>query len=281
MEDSVALPPPADTENGEPVPIESVTSEPVPIDTENDAAPPVDTENSEAMPVDAADGEPEPKRRKAVNASELNLLENLPAAERYERSYMHRDNVQFVHCTNRTFFVITASIDGHIKFWKKREGGIEFVKHYRAHLGNLISADASHDGIRYASCANDKKLKIFDVINFDMINMISLEFLPSIVRWIYSAGSTVMSVAVAEAAAHVIRIYDSTSSTGVATMVLDQLHNDKATVTTLCFSSELRIVCSADSQGMIEFWRSESPHRYIHTLPSIPRIRGTGLDLSC
>ena len=35
--------------------------------------------------------EPVPKKRKAVNAQELNLLENLPAADRYERSYMHRD----------------------------------------------------------------------------------------------------------------------------------------------------------------------------------------------
>jgi peptidylprolyl isomerase domain and WD repeat-containing protein 1 len=31
--------------------------------------------------------------------------------------------------------VITGSVDGHLKFWKKQETGIEFVKHYRAHLG--------------------------------------------------------------------------------------------------------------------------------------------------
>jgi len=207
-------------------------------------------------------GEPVAKKRRAVNGAELNLLDNLPAAERYERSYMHRDNVQFVHCTNKTFFVITASVDGHVKFWKKREGGIEFVKHYRAHLGALISTDASHDGIRYASCANDKKLKIFDVINFDMINMITLDYVPSILRWIYSAGSTVMSIAVAEQEGHTIRIYDSTSSTGTVSKVIDQVHNNKAVVTTMCFAPELRVVCSADSQGMIEFWESESPHKY-------------------
>jgi peptidylprolyl isomerase domain and WD repeat-containing protein 1 len=32
-------------------------------------------------------------------------------------------------------FIITGSIDGHIKFWKKQQEGIEFVKHYRAHVG--------------------------------------------------------------------------------------------------------------------------------------------------
>ena len=35
----------------------------------------------------------------------------------------------------RTDFLITASCDGHVKFWKKTEDGIEFVKHFRSHLG--------------------------------------------------------------------------------------------------------------------------------------------------
>lgn len=36
---------------------------------------------------------------------------------------------------SRTDFIITASQDGHVKFWKKKEDeGIEFVKHFRSHL---------------------------------------------------------------------------------------------------------------------------------------------------
>ena len=35
----------------------------------------------------------------------------------------------------RTDFVVTGSQDGHVKFWKKQVEGIEFVKHFRAHLG--------------------------------------------------------------------------------------------------------------------------------------------------
>lgn len=60
-------------------------------------------------------------------------LENLPDAECYEKSYMHRDVVTHVIVT-KTDFVVTASIDGHLKFWKKMEDGIEFVKHFRGHL---------------------------------------------------------------------------------------------------------------------------------------------------
>lgn len=43
-------------------------------------------------------------------------------------------------CCFRSDFILTASQDGHVKFWKKKEDeGIEFVKHFRSHLGmNLI-----------------------------------------------------------------------------------------------------------------------------------------------
>ncbi len=34
-----------------------------------------------------------------------------------------------------TDFFITASADGHIKFWKKQPQGIEFAKHYKARAG--------------------------------------------------------------------------------------------------------------------------------------------------
>lgn len=42
----------------------------------------------------------------------------------------------FSNC--RTDFIITASHDGHVKFWKKIEEGIEFVKHFRSHLGEKL-----------------------------------------------------------------------------------------------------------------------------------------------
>lgn len=64
-------------------------------------------------------------------------LENLPNAECYEKSYMHRDVITHLVVT-KSDFIITGSIDGHIKFWKKMEEGIEFVKHFRSHLSNYF-----------------------------------------------------------------------------------------------------------------------------------------------
>ena len=56
--------------------------------------PQMDTQDDEGnvgpMPGDE-EGPPAAKKRKAVNAQELNCLDNLPAADRYEKSYMHRN----------------------------------------------------------------------------------------------------------------------------------------------------------------------------------------------
>lgn len=65
-----------------------------------------------------------------------------------------------------TDFVITSSIDGVVKFWKKMADGIEFVKEFRAHPGEICSTSVSADGRSFATAGVDKTVKIFDVITF-------------------------------------------------------------------------------------------------------------------
>lgn len=79
---------------------------------------------------------------------------------------MHRDSVNFVTLTPFSNFLITTSIDGHVKFWKKMEFGIEFVKHYRAHLSVVVGCNVSADGAFFATIAGDGSVKVFDVVNF-------------------------------------------------------------------------------------------------------------------
>jgi WD40 repeat protein len=107
------------------------------------------------------------RKEKVSGSIELDNLyaSLLPTSNYYERSYMHRDVVTHILVT-KTDFLITGSQDGHIKFWKiitpdfiKQQqtastyqssktnddkdghsnpilpGPIEFVKHFRAHLG--------------------------------------------------------------------------------------------------------------------------------------------------
>ena len=71
---------------------------------------------------------------------EATFLESLPCALMYERSYMHRDTVTHVAVARTAEFFMTASCDGHLKFWKKRPEGVEFAKHFRAHLGPVTGA---------------------------------------------------------------------------------------------------------------------------------------------
>ena len=121
------------------------------------------------MPSEAA-----PSKKKRILQHERLYLRNLPESEAYERSYMHRDNITFVRVAAQSEFVVTASCDGHIKFWKKKQVGIEFVKHFRAHLGNVQDVAVNHNGILLCTVSNDKHAKVFDVVNFDMINVIKL-----------------------------------------------------------------------------------------------------------
>lgn len=79
---------------------------------------------------------------------------------------MHRDVLNFVTVTKGTDFVVTTSVDGHLKLWKKQEIGIEFVKHYRAHLQQVTGVSGCADGTLFASVSEDGTGKVFDVINF-------------------------------------------------------------------------------------------------------------------
>jgi len=93
-------------------------------------------------------------------------LDRLPSSTRYTKSFMHRDTLAYVTVTPLTDFIITTSVDGVVKFWKKQAVGIEFVKQYRGHLGPVSAVTVSADGTMFASASNDKTVKVFDVVNF-------------------------------------------------------------------------------------------------------------------
>src|SRR5271169_4808313 len=78
-----------------------------------------------------------------VLAHEKAYLDRLPSSSRYTKSFMHRDTLAYVTVTPFTDFVITTSVDGVVKFWKKQAVGIEFVKQYRGHLGPVTSVGVS------------------------------------------------------------------------------------------------------------------------------------------
>ncbi len=51
-----------------------------------------------------------------------------------------------------TDYLITGSVDGHLKFWKKKPEGVEFVKHFRAHKGAIAGETAAWHAWTSSAC---------------------------------------------------------------------------------------------------------------------------------
>lgn len=144
-------------------------------------------------------------------------------------------------------------MDGAIKFWKKIDGDIEFVKHFRAHTDRLHDMAIEVTNKLLASVSADKTLKIFDIVNFDMINMIKLKFIPSKCVWIYSPGDALQAIAVCDSESPNIFIYDAAGSSKPMHK-LYQYHMNP--VTAIAYNVTHRVCISIDSSGMLEYWGS-------------------------
>eukprot|EP01094_Clydonella_sp_ATCC50884_P027649 TRINITY_DN8036_c0_g1_i1.p1 TRINITY_DN8036_c0_g1~~TRINITY_DN8036_c0_g1_i1.p1 ORF type:complete len:677 (-),score=194.06 TRINITY_DN8036_c0_g1_i1:304-2169(-) len=168
----------------------------------------------------------------------------------YEWSLMHRDRVTHVVCANKRGFLITASADGHVKFWKKKPEGIEFAKHFRAHLGAITGFSLSADETLLATCARDNSLKVFDVINFDMINIINLDYTASCCEWIFTPESAKQVVAIGSETDSRIRVYEGKGD-GTA---LEEILEHNAPVMIMKYNSTYDTVVSVDCRGMMEYW---------------------------
>ncbi|KXJ16664.1 peptidylprolyl isomerase domain and WD repeat-containing protein 1 [Exaiptasia diaphana] len=191
---------------------------------------------------------PKPKKKKVLEFEKV-YLANLPSAESYERSYMHRDVITHI-ATTRSDFLITASCDGHIKFWIKQEEGIEFVKHFKSHLGVIQCIAVSADGQLLCSTADDRSMKVFDVINFDMINMLKLNYKPGKCEWVFPKGAAIAAVACADEDTGVIHVYDGRGTN----TPLHSLKLHSASVTVIRYNPVFDIAVSTDKAGIIEYW---------------------------
>lgn len=109
-----------------------------------------------------------PKKKRRTLPYEKLYISALPSSPRYSKSLMHKDQLCFVTMTPYTEFLITGSVDGVVKFWKKVAVGIEFVKEFKAHTGEIKSVSVSADGRSFATAGADKTVKIFDVVTFGM-----------------------------------------------------------------------------------------------------------------
>ncbi|KAI6042675.1 hypothetical protein EDC04DRAFT_2965944 [Pisolithus marmoratus] len=211
------------------------------------------------------------KRVFIVLPHEKLYLEHLPSADQYYKSFMHRDALSFCVMT-KTDFVITTSVDGHLKLWKKQDTGIEFVKHFRAHSSSIVGVSASADGQLFASVAEDGSAKVFDVMNFDMINMFKLDYKPVACCYVHRRGQAQGLLAISDQASGTIRIYDARGD-GKPLTVIDKLH--RYPVHLMAYSDRYDTVISADENGFVEFWEPTEPFELPKKVPGMWKYKST------
>ncbi|KAH6998092.1 hypothetical protein BKA56DRAFT_664718 [Ilyonectria sp. MPI-CAGE-AT-0026] len=194
-----------------------------------------------------------PKKKRRVLPHEKLYVAALPKAARYSKSLMHKEQILFTTWTPLTEFLITSSIDGVVKFWKKIAQGIEFVKEFKAHNGEIKSVSVSKDGRSFATAGADETIKIFDVITFDLLSMISLSYSPNCVCWVHTKAASVPMLAVSEQGKPLIHIYDGRGEREDAIHTIKGLH--RSPVHLMAFNEAYDCVVSADENGMLEYWR--------------------------
>nr|POE51517.1 peptidyl-prolyl cis-trans isomerase cyp15 [Quercus suber] len=209
-----------------------------------------DSEDDLGPALPAADA-PKKKRRKL--AYEKQYVAALPSGARYSKSLMHRDQLSFCTFTPHTDFLVTSSVDGYVKFWKKVAGGVEFVKEFQAHEGEIKSVTVSADGRNYATAGVDKTVKIFDVATFDLLAILELEVTPKCVCFVHGHGASYPILAVSSEESGQISIYDGRGESTAPMHIINSLHRKPVQV--MAYNNAYDCVVSADESGMIEYWR--------------------------
>ncbi|KAL4890002.1 peptidyl-prolyl cis-trans isomerase [Aspergillus ambiguus] len=195
-----------------------------------------------------------PKKKRRKLPFEKVYVNALPASPRYSKSLMHKDQLAFTVVSPHTDFLITASIDGVVKFWKKMAVGIEFVKEFRAHTGEVRSVSVSADGRSFATIGDDKTVKIFDVITFDLLSMLTLDFTPGCVCWVHRRGASLPLLAVTDQDTSMIQVFDGRGENPTPLHIVKTIH--RRPVAAIAFNDAYDCVISADDTGLMEYWRA-------------------------
>ena len=177
---------------------------------------------------------------------------------------MHKDQLFSATFTPFTDFLITASVDGQVSFWKK--GGasehVDFVKEFKAHNGEITSTAVSWDGRNFASCGRDGSVKIWDVETFDLISIIDNPFgdsgaglelkTPGCLCWVYWKGGGVPLLAVGNEDDGELVIWDGRGNVSSPAYRLKSVH--RKPIVCMAYNTYWNCVISADNSGMIEYW---------------------------
>lgn len=188
------------------------------------------------------------------------LWREIPTNSQYHVSYMHRDVVTHAVHSPKHGYVVTASQDGVVKFWKRisvaeesdessqsQSECLEFVKSFTAHVGALVNLQVSHEGDTVVSVGVDRVVKVYDVSTFDVTGMIKIN--PDQGDIIGPAVVLVDSLALALDGRILVYALDTLSLLNTV-----QLH--AAPITAMVFNPLHQCVLSTDRKGIVELWNA-------------------------
>lgn len=108
----------------------------------------------------------------------------------------------------------------------------------------------SADGLLCCTISDDKAVKIYDVVNYDMMAMLKLTFTPKTVDWVFKQGDARAKLAISDKASPYVHIFDARSG-GNEPFISKHIHMGPIQV--MKYSSSLDIVISADAKGLLEY----------------------------
>ncbi len=179
-------------------------------------------------------------------------LNYLPMTNNYSISYLQSDIIDNIYCTNKTDFIFTTSYDGVIQFWKKIPKGIEFVKKFNAHQYRISGTSINKEGNLICTCSHkDLFIKIFDIINFYLLDYIPLKYYPFLCEFIIADPKTINHIiAISEKDKGIIHILDINKKKEISIV---SIHKDSI-ITNIKFNYKYNICLSTSNTGLIEYW---------------------------
>ena len=189
------------------------------------------------------------------------FMGNLPSAEMYCKSYMHKENVQFVVASHATDFFVSMSVDGVAKFWHRKEKDIEFVKSVNTKDGTFNSCSVSHDGLFVATGSCNGKISVFNVASLDLVSHFDFKTQEKVtVAFLHDSNTPIYELAVTLDGGHAILIIDALERVekDAGPSILRKFEDiHRASVTCMAFLSRYECMVSCDKEGLIEFWKSD------------------------
>lgn len=74
----------------------------------------------------------------------------------------------------------------------------------------------SEDGLLCCTISNDHSVKVYDVVNYDMMVMLRLPYVPGAVEWVYKQGDVKAKLAISDRNSPLVHIYDARAGSNEA-----------------------------------------------------------------